>query len=68
MTLFLCYLRCSNSIKHYALDINHFKQTYSFGMGQFDSVDELAEHFKCMPILGSESGKSDQEANSKKSL
>ena len=26
-------------------------------MGQFDSVDELAEHFKCMPILGSESGK-----------
>ena len=51
----ICF-RCSNSIKHYALDINHFKQTYSFGMGQFDSIDELAEHFKCMPILGSESG------------
>jgi len=45
-----------NSIKHYALDINHFKQTYMFGMGQFDSLEELVEHFKCMPVLGSESG------------
>ena len=27
-----------------------------FGMGQFDSLEELVEHFKCMPVLGSESG------------
>ena len=31
-------------------------------MGQFDSVEELAEHFKCMPILGSESGKYEQSS------
>ncbi|XP_066914683.1 dual adapter for phosphotyrosine and 3-phosphotyrosine and 3-phosphoinositide-like isoform X2 [Clytia hemisphaerica] len=55
---FTVSVRCSNSIKHYALDINHFKHTYAFGIAQFDSIDELSEHFKCMPVLGSESGTS----------
>ena len=55
--LSLFIYRCSNSIKHYALDINHFKHTYAFGIAQFDSIEELSEHFKCMPVLGSESGK-----------
>jgi len=54
--VYFLFFRCVNSIKHYALDINHFKQTYMFGMGQFDSLEELVEHFKCMPVLGSESG------------
>lgn len=49
-------VRCVNSIKHYSLGVDHFKQTYTFGMGRFDSLNELVDHFKCMPVLESESG------------
>ena len=49
---FLC--RCVNSVKHFTLE--HDNRYYYFGIGQFDSLEELLEHFDCLPVLGSETG------------
>ena len=37
---------------------------YKFGMGQFDSLNELLDHFDCMPVLGCGAGKVGQVQNS----
>ncbi|XP_057303591.1 dual adapter for phosphotyrosine and 3-phosphotyrosine and 3-phosphoinositide-like [Hydractinia symbiolongicarpus] len=51
-------VRCKDSLKHFALEYNLYTNTYSFGMGKFDTLYELLEHFNCMPMLGGDSGSS----------
>ena len=29
---------------------------YKFGIGQFESLEELLDHFTCLPVLGTETG------------
>lgn len=55
MLPFFC--RCRNSIKHYYLEMIGCSGCYKFGMGEFDTLKELLDHFECMPVLGNLSGK-----------
>lgn len=51
-------VRCHDSIKHYAVNYDKYSGIYTFGIGQFDSLEELIDHFKCLPVLGGETGPS----------
>lgn len=54
--LYAVSVRCKDSIKHYSLEMAGCGGTYRFGMGEFDSLKELLEHFECKPVLGNLSG------------
>ena len=47
-------VRCFQSVKHYEISWNG--NEFKFGMGSFNSVDELVEHFTNFPVIGGDSG------------
>ena len=49
--------RCDSSVKHYPLTWTG--TNYKFGHGEFESVEDLLHHFQNKPLIGSESGKVD---------
>jgi len=51
-------VRCQDSIKHFSLEMIGCKGSYTFGIGSFDTLKELLDHFECMPVLGTGSGSS----------
>ena len=56
LNVFIYALRCQDSVKHYCLEFDSYKNVYKFGIGQFDSLHEVIDHFRCMPVLGGETG------------
>lgn len=47
-------VRYSSSVKHFSLKFD--KKIYKFGIGEFDSLAELMDHFQCLPVLGTDTG------------
>ncbi|KAI6657257.1 Dual adapter for phosphotyrosine and 3-phosphotyrosine and 3-phosphoinositide-like isoform X3 [Oopsacas minuta] len=47
-------VRCFQSVKHYEISWDGIE--FKFGMGTFNSVDELLEHFSNYPVIGGDSG------------
>lgn len=49
--------RYSNSVKHFTMLYDGV--TYSFGIAQFDTLQELLDHFSYLPVIGTETGNID---------
>eukprot|EP00794_Sanderia_malayensis_P017440 gene17440-19184_t len=47
-------VRYSDSVKHFS--IRWVNGIYQFGVGEFESLQELLEHFECLPVLGTDTG------------
>ena len=48
------FYRYSNSVKHFALTCDG--ETYNFGIAEFESLEDLLDHFSCLPVIGAETG------------
>ncbi|XP_074648318.1 dual adapter for phosphotyrosine and 3-phosphotyrosine and 3-phosphoinositide-like isoform X2 [Tubulanus polymorphus] len=51
---FAVSIRCTDSVKHFPLSWDG--TSYAFGMGTFDTIAELVDHFASKPLIGAESG------------
>ncbi|KAJ8319431.1 hypothetical protein KUTeg_004522 [Tegillarca granosa] len=47
-------VRCDKSVKHF--NITWTGSVFKFGHGEFQSIDELIQHFANKPLIGAESG------------
>ncbi|KAJ8319438.1 hypothetical protein KUTeg_004529 [Tegillarca granosa] len=54
MSVELERLRCDKSVKHF--NITWTGSVFKFGHGEFQSIDELIQHFANKPLIGAESG------------
>lgn len=52
--VFIYFGRSLDSIKHFPLVLQGTK--FVFGIGEFNNVEQLMEHFQNYPIIGGETG------------